>query len=329
MKKIELFIVLLFVCFNSFSQESEYLVNINKNVSDNIKSKEESFVDSLFPTIPIIEWNNSTKFMFPKDVLDENNIRIPSELKYDKNSVKTELLWGKIISVDKIYEKKVRTSRGKQTRTYIDFICDGNIFTYEYYGDMSDMSKESKSFDLVYLGDIDIAKENLIGKSLYSTRECLGVPVNKNENKEQFLQYEKYTIIDVGTSMSEFFPVRLFLEKNGDKFYVDIVLSNTNKSKIPSSVIDYFKRPFTFQSCFTLDNPKDKYPNISDEMWYYVQRAIPNIGMTEQECRLALGIPKSKNADISKEGISLQQWVYNRYYIYFENGKISHIQEVK
>ena len=329
MKKISILITLLAMTVMSVgAQESKYLLNIPHSEDVKTLSKEDVFVDSIFPTIPMYKWDKTTKFMFPKNVLDESDIDISSSFKYDE-SFNSRDLWGKIVTVDRIYEKKVRCPRGRCLRTCIDFVCEGHIFTYEYIYSMEKLADESTTFktvDLVYLGDIDIVKDKMIGMCLYSTNTCFGIPVEKDNNKDSFLQYAKYEVVDAGTSMVSTYPVRLFLRgENGDNFYVDMVLSKTNQPKI-SSNFSYIKYPYTFQENFTFDNPRDKYPDISDETWKHIQRRIAKIGMTKKECRLALGIPKSKNTDINSNGVTFEQWVYHSMYVYFKDGRISYIQ---
>lgn len=44
-----------------------------------------------------------------------------------------------------------------------------------------------------------------------------------------------------------------------------------------------------FHTIFSLQNPRDRYPGISDEVWTLIQQGKVSMGMTKQECSLALG----------------------------------------
>ena len=50
------------------------------------------------------------------------------------------------------------------------------------------------------------------------------------------------------------------------------------------------------------------------------------IGMTKQMCRDSWGEPKSINRTSTRYG-NHEQWVYTTIYVYFDNGKISAIQD--
>ena len=50
------------------------------------------------------------------------------------------------------------------------------------------------------------------------------------------------------------------------------------------------------------------------------------IGMTKQMCRDSWGEPESINHTSTRYG-NYEQWVYTTTYVYFDNGKISAIQD--
>jgi hypothetical protein len=95
--------------------------------------------------------------------------------------------------------------------------------------------------------------------------------------------------------------------------------------------IDYFMKMSDFSALdeyncfpnlFSFDNPKEKYPEISDSVWEKIQSGKIETGMTKSECILSIGKPTSKNYDVSQDNIT-EQWVY-RYsssvmFLYFKD----------
>lgn len=49
--------------------------------------------------------------------------------------------------------------------------------------------------------------------------------------------------------------------------------------------------PRGFATLFSFTDPREKYPQISDETWANIIRGRVALGMTRAECRLALGTP--------------------------------------
>ena len=65
-----------------------------------------------------------------------------------------------------------------------------------------------------------------------------------------------------------------------------------------------------FDTLFSLTNPRDKYPKISDDHWHYIVHNIVTQGMTKEECRLSLGAPFSIDRMPSNAGV-IELWKYN------------------
>lgn len=69
--------------------------------------------------------------------------------------------------------------------------------------------------------------------------------------------------------------------------------------------------------------PKQKYPHV--RYWEMIKKGIVKIGMTKQEARLSWGEPSDINKTSGSWGTH-EQWVYSGSYLYFENGKLTSIQ---
>ena len=200
-------------------QAQNYLLQTEKKEEKkNDYTSEELFVKDNFPTINISYWKDKNiKFLFPANRLDKNKVDV--SYKFECNTIydNKELL-GKIVTVSNIYEKKVKCPAGKCKRTYIDFECNNIIFTYEFIGSQQELETTDKLvFDLVYLGDVDIAREKLIGKKVY-TKTLVGTVLNTVSDfpKKKYVEVE---IIEVASSANQYTPVRIVVKDKENNQY--------------------------------------------------------------------------------------------------------------
>jgi hypothetical protein len=159
---------------------------------------------------------------------------------------------------------------------------------------------------LVYLGDIDKAKELLVGKRFYT--------LYKNGEDEKFIQVK---ITDVGLGDSSM-PIRIIYElPNGKKSEILASFGKTN-SRGSFTWLDTFIKINNLEEFFTEVNPKLKYPNISESVWALIMKEEVKVGMSEEECILSWGKP----SEINKTSYGTDQWVYGNSYLYFEKRKL-------
>ncbi|MDE6397581.1 MAG: hypothetical protein K2K84_09950, partial [Muribaculaceae bacterium] len=75
-----------------------------------------------------------------------------------------------------------------------------------------------------------------------------------------------------------------------------------------------------FDTQFSSENPRKKYPRITDEVWDLIQHSRVRNGMTPDECRLALGAPDSYRRVPTTAGM-VEYWsYYNGSFLTFEDG---------
>lgn len=78
-----------------------------------------------------------------------------------------------------------------------------------------------------------------------------------------------------------------------------------------------------FDALFVAADPHSAYPTISDATWELITRGQVTIGMTKEECRLALGSPKRINENPDQGGMR-EYWYYDGgSYLYFVDGLLS------
>lgn len=76
----------------------------------------------------------------------------------------------------------------------------------------------------------------------------------------------------------------------------------------------------TFSDLFTSDNPRLKYPQITDENWQLITRGRLAEGMTGQEVRLSIGAPKEITRNPTQSFLR-EAWYYDSgHYLLFEDG---------
>lgn len=82
-----------------------------------------------------------------------------------------------------------------------------------------------------------------------------------------------------------------------------------------------------FYTLFAFDNPRDKYPRITDETWDSIIHSRIKIGMTRDECRLALGSPNTIGQRPTHAGM-VEYWSYtDGVYLLFEDGYLSYFRK--
>lgn len=81
-----------------------------------------------------------------------------------------------------------------------------------------------------------------------------------------------------------------------------------------------------FDALFSVKDPHEAYPQISDDVWRMITLGKVTIGMTKEECRLAKGSPKSTLQDPDSGGLH-EWWLYDGGgNLYFVDGVLEKIR---
>ncbi len=115
------------------------------------------------------------------------------------------------------------------------------------------------------------------------------------------------THVEPGTYI---YPLRVyFLPENGDSEYW-----------IPMTFGEDRAATRNFNTVFNFEDPRKRYPQITDETWQLIMNSRVTTGMTRDECRLALGAPNSLRT-IPVINAIVEQWSYDDgLYLIFEDG---------
>lgn len=82
-----------------------------------------------------------------------------------------------------------------------------------------------------------------------------------------------------------------------------------------------------FDALFAEKNPRLDYPAVSDENWERITRAQVELGMTKEECRLALGNPVRISSNPDQGGLR-EYWFYDGgAYLFFVDGLLSQFRK--
>lgn len=268
-----LLILLLLVGYQTAKAQNEYIVSTS--TSKNIPtSEEEQFVNTNFELYTLCKWVPELKFMF----LPEDKDRFLPILKTyeDKKDVASNILKQKILEFVGTEESEEETYAGKSYSTRFIFSCEGNKYYYEFKNkkldELCSSNPRASINGLVFLRDVDKAKELLIGKTLYTKTTSVRVDDTnsyKGYSDANIPFNTKVTIKAVGVGNKQY-PVKLIFEdEKGHSYYTEVAFSRTNSGMDKSDFqadkkVKYFPNAFSFvdQNEKALDDIKSKYINL-------------------------------------------------------------------
>lgn len=236
MKRTLLTTCMAFILLVAYAQENSYIVKTRGakhkaelQLAEAEEQKEETaadFIGQNFKFYSLCDWQDGMKFMV-----------VPNEFDMVMKTF-TDAETDKGVSSMKL-RHKIMIYKGHETdidgRDHINFLCqdDNRMYYYEI---------PSGSFDdycfgklgvptLAYLGDVDIAREKLIGKEVYTkTREYrIDTEVDGDGYKDVLVDKDmQVTVKAVGVGTRNF-PVKIIVEdKEGNEFYQNVAISKTN-----------------------------------------------------------------------------------------------------
>lgn len=202
---------------------------------------------------------------------------------------------GKILQYDSYFEENIYGNNPNICLIFKD--VDNNKYVYNTSKTLNELNDLHKPLVIPFLIDMDVvtrADEILKGKDLYLNNS---VWYNKNEEVITGVKFVKVKILSVQPG-NEIYSLKV-------KFKYDKYTSSVFVSTLDDSVSDR-----TFDNLFSLNDPHDKYPNISDENWILIQKGRIVDGMTKDECRLSLGAPTNIERIPTYNGLK-ELWQYD------------------
>lgn len=238
MKKTFLTTCMAFLFLAATAQENPYIVKTRGakkkaqiqmeggQAYDQEDETARDFISQNFKFHSLCDWEEGMRFMV-----------VPE--KYDL-VVKTftDAATGKDVS-SMILKYKVMVYKGRSetldNHTHINFFCPDD--NKDYYYEIPSGTFEDYCYSklgvptLAYLGDVDIAREKLMGKTLYTKTQhyCIDTEYDGDGFQEVFVDKDmqvKVTAVGVGTRS---YPVKIIVEdRDGNEFFQNVAISKTN-----------------------------------------------------------------------------------------------------
>ena len=304
----------LFLILSSFSLSScftgiESTKKINLSREDRKRAyptEEEKFMTAV-QAQPLKSWERGKRFIVSDD--KALLIIVPQDglLPTAPDSVK-----GKILEFAGVKSKINAAGDFTVTILFTDRIY---IYAYDTGKEFEKAMEEVMSDQIPMLIDetlVEEARQLLTGQNLW-TRSNLWY--DEEGNRIDGKKFVEVTVIDVKPG-NMIFPLQLHIrtQYNEDAYMYMNYGSADNESR-------------AFHNLFSLTDIKKNYPNIEPEVWSYISQGKVKVGMTKDECRLALGNPTDVNSghDYSQ---TLDIWAYeNGRILWFEDGRLSRIRQ--
>lgn len=135
------------------------------------------------------------------------------------------------------------------------------------------------------------------------------------------LRGKRLWTLRTGRSGRKFDEVRVSDVVAGSADYPLLVITDGDSTAMVAESKSVSAR--TFDNLFSLSNPRDRYPQIQDDIWDLICRGKIKEGMTRDECRLALGAPDNVERDAAYNGI-IERWTYNNgVFLFFTDGLLT------
>lgn len=258
---------------------------------------EQSFLDDVAPQPPA-EWQPGKLFF----VSDPKAAIIFTA----SSTASTDNIAGNFIRFSRIYPVKSVTS---EEVTEIEFLTsDGGKLYYRDNTPYADVMKRTH-LELPFLIEqsvVDDVKRHLIGKTYYVITQLWYSP--DGTQSVNGLRHVPVKIVDVVPG-NAVYPIRVVFRPDGQEIDRSMYMTLGNNRTSTRN----------FHTLFTFDNPKEKYPHITDEVWDLIRHSRVRIGMTREECKLALGAPQTIGQRPYAAGM-FEYWQYgDGVYLLFED----------
>ena len=186
----------------------------------------KDFISQNFKFHSLCDWEKGMKFMVMPDKYDLV-VKTFTDPSTDKE-VSSMTLKYKIM----VYQGH---DESKDGHARIHFICQDNGKPYYYeigYGTFDDYCFQKTGVPtLAYLGDVDIAKEKLMDKTLYTKTKYYRIDTEYDGEGYEDVEVDQdmeVKVVAVGVG-SRKYPVKIVVEdKDGNQFYQNVAMSRTN-----------------------------------------------------------------------------------------------------
>lgn len=248
-------------------------------VQDSVAKKEEtkSFIERYFRYQSMCDWKEGMRFMV---IPDKKDMVIRTFCDSMGEMVSSMSLRHKIL----VY--KGFSGEG-ELHQRVNFVCeeDGTPYYYE----LPTATFEEYCYSrygvptLAYLGDVDIAKAQLMGKRLITKRNIYNVDVSTTtygSEKISVPENTEVTVVAVGVGTRNY-PVKIIVaDEKGHEFFQTVAISRTNSGLSDSDFLDEDVVKHTFDGSFEIIGDK-----LADDVQFdrYIGMRLFTIRRVEME----------------------------------------------
>ena len=207
---------------------------------------------------------------------------------------------------------EVPAMTGKSETEIVFSQSDSLICVYRVGMSLDELRKRPMGVEIPFLIEMSVvekARKALAGKVLYIRTPVWYTADGTNSVSGKKFIPVRVTTVEPGNLV---YPLRVCFQPTD--------MAGSGESCVYMSVSDKSKSGRNFAMLFSLTDPRQRYPEITDEVWNNIQNSRVAKYMTRDECRIALGAPKS----VQRRNMitSLQElWTYeNGVYLLFDDG---------
>lgn len=225
--------VILFCCgMSHVTAQSDYIVT-TPSAQEIPASEKEQFIIKHFPLKPLCKWTPGMKFMFAPSARE---MFLPTLLIYNtEKGVDNSLMRHKILTFTGTEEKVQKIADETNYTTRFVFEDEGEKYYYDIKNmrldEICERMPRACINGLVYLQDVDTAKDLLIGKTIYIQSETVRVDDANSYSGYRDIPISvntEATVTAVGVG-SQAYPVKIiFKDTQGHSYYLEVALSRTN-----------------------------------------------------------------------------------------------------
>lgn len=287
-------------CFTGI--ESTKKINLSREDRKKANPSPEEIFMSQISSFPLKDWEQGKRFIVTDDkalliIVPQSGIS-----PFPPDSVK-----GKILNFEGVRSKMNVAGDINLSILFSDGVY---IYAYDTGKDFDSAMEDVKSDQIPMLIDEELvvkARNLLKDKSFWSRTNLW---YDSLDNRIPGRKYVEVTVDDVFPG-NMVFPLKLKIKtKDGDSAFLWMNLGSADNDSR------------SFHNLFSLSDIRKHYPSIEPETWEFISRGNVKLGMTKDECRLALGNPVDLNSghDYSQ---TIDIWTYeNGRVLWFEDGKL-------
>lgn len=270
------------------------------------KTPEQKFSENILG-VALTDWNIGRKFM----ALSDRTLYI-----FDPVSSDSDLLGQSISGKALTYVGLDSYTNPDLTEECVILFSDGEqTLRYKTGKPTQTALQEIDSSKLPLISDIELIdqwKEKIKGKTLWTKSNLW---YDSQGNRLQGLKFAKIKVEDVVPSIGDF-PMKVKISgPDGKEAWLQMnYTSDTHDSR-------------NFAAVFFLSDPKDKYPQISEENWKLIQKGKVGLGMTKEECKLSIGNPDELRTGHNRVQ-TMDIWQYSDgTYLFFTDGLLNEFRQ--